>query len=49
MGDTVTFLPISLTVFILLAKLMGWFMRTKQQEEDAPPPAPLTRDQELLM
>ena len=45
-GDVVTFLLIALTLFIFLVKIVGWLMRTKQQEAAAPPS--LTKDQELL-
>jgi large conductance mechanosensitive channel len=47
-GDTVSFLLIALTLFFFLVKLVGWLMRTKQQEVTTPVPAPLTKDQELL-
>ncbi|MCX5770703.1 MAG: large conductance mechanosensitive channel protein MscL [Candidatus Hydrogenedentes bacterium] len=47
-GDVVTFLLIALTMFIFLVKIVGWLMRTKQQEATAPDPVPLTKDQELL-
>ncbi len=45
-GDFVSFLLVSLVLFIFMVKLVGWLMRTKQEEEAAPPA--LTKDQELL-
>lgn len=45
-GDFVSFLLVSLALFIFMVKLVGWLMRSKQQEEAAP--APLSKDQELL-
>ncbi len=45
-GDIVSFLLVTLVLFIFMVKLVGWLMRSKQEEEAAPP-AP-TKDQELL-
>jgi large conductance mechanosensitive channel len=45
-GDVVSFLLITLVLFIFMVKLVGWIMRNKQEEAVAP--APLTKDQELL-
>ena len=46
LGDVVSFLLVSLVLFIFMVKLVGWLMRSKQEESAAP--VPLTKDQELL-
>lgn len=43
-GDTVTFLIVSLVLFMFVVKFLGFIMRSKKE---APPPPP-TKDQELL-
>lgn len=50
-GDIVSFLLITLVLFIFMVKLVGWLMRSRQQEEleEVVAPAPLTRDQEILL
>lgn len=48
LGEVVTFLIISLALFLFIVKFLGWVMKTKKDEAAAaPPPAP-SREQELL-
>ena len=47
LADLLNFLVVALVLFIFFKKLMGWLMRTKQQEAVATVP-PLSKDQELL-
>ena len=44
LSDIVTFLILALVLFIFVVKVLGFFMRSRQE---APPPPP-TKDQELL-
>ena len=46
-GDVVSFFLIALTLFIFMVKILGWFNRSRKEE--AVSPAPLSKDQELLM
>lgn len=46
-GDFVSFILIALALFIFIVKFVGWLMKARKQEAEAPPP-PLTKDQELL-
>jgi large conductance mechanosensitive channel len=46
LGDVVHFLLISAAMFIFIVKFLGWILRFKIEEKEAPPP--LTKDQELL-
>ena len=45
-GDILNFLIIALALFFFIVKFLGWILRTKRE---APPPPPLTKDQELLI
>lgn len=45
-SDIVSFLLMALVVFIVMVKLVGWLMKSSQQEAAAPPA--LSKDQELL-
>ncbi len=47
LGEIVNFLIIALVLYIFIVKFLGLLMKSKKQEEVAPPP--LTKDQELLM
>jgi large conductance mechanosensitive channel len=47
LGELVNFLVVALAVFLFIVKFVGWIMRSKKEEAAAP--APLTKDQELLM
>lgn len=47
LGEVVNFLIVSLVVFFVIVKFLGWMVRSKEREASAPPPA--TRDQQLLM
>ncbi|MCI0638553.1 MAG: large conductance mechanosensitive channel protein MscL [Gemmataceae bacterium] len=44
LGEVVSFLIVSLALFLFIVKFLGWMMRTKKEEG----PPPLTKDQELL-
>jgi large conductance mechanosensitive channel len=46
-GDVVNFLLISAALFIVVVKLLGYFIKLEKEEAEAPPP--LTKDQELLV
>ena len=46
LGEIVNFLIIALVLYIFIVKFLGLLMKSKKQEETAPPP--LTKDQELL-
>lgn len=46
-GEVVNFLVISLALYIFIVKFLGLLMKSKKEE--AAKPAPLTKDQELLM
>ena len=46
-GEVVNFLIIALVLFLFVVKFLGWIMKTKKEEAAAP--APLTKDQELLI
>lgn len=46
LGDIVNFLIVTLALFLIIKKLMGFLVREKKQEAAAPPPP--TKDQELL-
>ena len=49
LGSVVNFLIIALALFIFVVKFLGWIARARKQEStEPPPPAPLTKDQELL-
>src|SRR5262249_1542889 len=43
LGDVVNFLIIALALFVIVVKILGWFMKIRK---DKPPP--LTKDQQLL-
>ena len=47
LGDIVSFLLLATALFVFIVKFLGWLMKSKAAEVDAPP-AP-TKDQELLM
>ena len=47
LGEIVNFLIIARVLYIFIVKFLGLLMKSKKQEEVAPPP--LTKDQELLM
>ncbi|MCI0376613.1 MAG: large conductance mechanosensitive channel protein MscL [Gemmataceae bacterium] len=44
LGEVVSFMIVSLALFLFIVKFLGWIMRTKKEEG----PPPLTKDQELL-
>jgi large conductance mechanosensitive channel len=46
LGDVVNFLLVASALFVFIVKFLGWVMRHRTNEQNAPPP--LTRDQELL-
>ncbi len=46
LSDILNFLIIALALFFFIVKFLGWILRTKRE---APPPPPLTKDQELLI
>jgi large conductance mechanosensitive channel len=48
LGEVVNFLIVALVLFIFIVKFLGWVMKFKKQEATAAP-APLTKDQELLV
>ena len=47
LADMLNFVVVALVLFIFFKKLMGWIMRSKQQEAIAATP-PLSKDQQLL-
>ncbi len=47
LGEVINFLIVALALFFFVVKFLGWVMRAKTTEAAAP--APLTKDQELLM
>ena len=47
-GEVVNFLIVALALFIFIVKFLGWIMRAKKAEAEAPPPPALTADQILL-
>ena len=47
LGAVVNFLLVALILYIFIVKFLGWIMKSRQ--EQAPAPAPPTKDQELLM
>lgn len=48
-GEIVNFLIIALALYIFIVKFIGFVMKSKKEEEAAPPEPPVpTRDQELL-
>ncbi len=47
LGATVNFLLVAFVVFLFIVKFVGWLTRSRQAQ--APTPAPLTKDQELLI
>lgn len=46
LGEVLNFLIVALALFIFVVKFLGWIMKAKKEEADAPPPP--TKDQELL-
>jgi large conductance mechanosensitive channel len=46
LGDTVNFLIIAVALFLFIVKFLGWALKLRKEEAQAPPP--LTKDQELL-
>jgi len=50
-GEVVNFLIVALALYIFIVKFLGWIMKSKKEEvaEEAAAPAPLTKDQELLV
>jgi len=50
LGEIVNFLIVAIALFLFIVKFLGWVMRSKKEAAAAPPvPAPLTKDQELLI
>ena len=51
LGEVVNFLLVALALFIFMVKFLGWVMKGRAVEANAPAPAPapLTKDQELLV
>jgi large conductance mechanosensitive channel len=47
LGEVVSFLIVTLALFLFIVKFLGWVMRTRKQDAAAPPA--LTKDQELLI
>jgi large conductance mechanosensitive channel len=47
LADVLSFLVVSLVLFLFVVKFLGWIMKSKKAEAAAPPPP--TKDQELLM
>jgi large conductance mechanosensitive channel len=48
LAEVVNFLIVALVLFIFIVKFLGWVMKFKKQEATSAP-APLTKDQELLV
>jgi large conductance mechanosensitive channel len=46
LGEVVNFLIVALVLFVFIVKFLGWIVRTRQEEQKAPPP--MTKDQQLL-
>ena len=46
-GEVVNFLIIALALYLFIVKFLGFIMKSKEEEAQAPPPP--TRDQELLV
>jgi large conductance mechanosensitive channel len=46
LGDVVSFLVVSLVLFLFIVKFVGWLRKMRKEEAAALPP--LTKDQELL-
>ena len=46
-GEVLNFLIVTLALFILIVKFLGWVMKARKEEDAAPAPVP-TREQELL-
>ena len=46
LGEVVNFIILALVLFLFIVKFLGFVLRTKKE---APPPPPLTKDQELLV
>jgi len=47
LGEVVNFLIIALVLYIVIVKFLGFLMKSKKEEQVAPPA--LTKDQELLV
>jgi large conductance mechanosensitive channel len=47
LGDVVTFLIVTASLFLFIVKFLGWVTRSKSADADTP--KPLTKDQELLI
>ena len=45
LGEVVNFLIVALALFVFIVKFLGWIMKSRKEA----PPAPPTKDQELLM
>jgi len=50
-GEVVNFLIVALALYIFIVKFLSWIMKAKKEEvaEEAAAPAPLTKDQQLLV
>lgn len=46
LGEVINFLIVAAALFVVIVKLLGWILKSKQAEAAAPPPP--TKDQELL-
>ncbi len=50
LADVLNFLIVAFALFLFIKKFLGWIMKTRKEEPKAPEaPAPLTKDQELLV
>ena len=47
-GDVVNFLLVSLVLFLLIRKFLGWVLSLRRHEASQPETPPLSREQELL-
>jgi len=48
-GEIVNFLIVALALYIFIVKFIGMIMKNKKEAAAAAVPAPLTKDQELLI
>lgn len=46
LGDVVNFLIVAMALFLFIVKFLGWILKSKKEEAQAPPP--LTKEQQLL-
>ncbi len=48
LAEVFNFLMVALALFLFIVKFLGWIGRARKEEQAAPAPPPLTKDQELL-